>query len=153
MENSEPSGTDALVLEAADQTLDLTGLAPEQSGELRNRLAQTMAAARGRQAELNLSLQGLGAKLDGMTGTVSQGTAAGLDMTVRNVTEDVSGRTEILLGNSARARRGGMFALPSRKLVLAVAAVIALFFAFGAARTLWLASHVPAAVERKARLI
>ena len=39
MENTEPSGTDALVLEAADQALDLTGLAPEQSGELRNRLA------------------------------------------------------------------------------------------------------------------
>ena len=153
MENTELTVTDALMLETSDKALDLTGLPPDEAGGLKARLAQTMVEARGRQAELNLSLQGLNAKLDSMTGTVSQGVAAGLDMTVRNVAEDASGKTEVLLGNTARARRGGMFGLPSRKLLLFAAAAAALFFAFGAARSLWLSSHVPAAVERKARLI
>ena len=149
-------GTNALVLETSDKALDLTGVPTQKTNELKNKLAQSMIASRERKTELSLSLQGLDAKLSGMTDVVSRGVAAGLDSTVRNVTEDASGKTEILIGNSARARHGSRIMLPSkRKVLLALAFLAAAWLGLRAARA-WIVTRLwtdGGASAPKARMI
>ena len=133
--------TNALVLETSDKVLDLTGVSEAQASELKSELARVMIDSRAQQAELNLSLRGLDMRLSSLTDAASKSVSAGIDTTIRNVTEDGPGSTEILLGNTSRAKRGGMFALPAtRKMLLTLAVAAAVWLGLRAARA-WIVTR------------
>ena len=121
-------GKNVLDLTSAETMLSLSGLSSAQQRTLTQDLASRMMAAKQKQSDLSLSLQGMNMKLNTLTDTASKAIDAGIDFTVKNTQNDCSGKTEVLMGNSACARRGTLIPTPSLQLLLMGAGIVVFLY-------------------------
>ncbi len=107
------SGSSSLLVLGQNDSLEISGLAPEQVSALRMQYAQGMIDVQKKATELRVDVDALDHTLRSLTSQTESATRSGVSITATHSQTTSLGRTEIILGNTDQARRGKLSRLQS----------------------------------------
>jgi len=107
---ARPPAERALDLSQSD-TLDLSGLSEAQVASIKRQHADGMVAIQVKAAEMKLDVSALDAALVSFTEQTAKATQAGAHATIQHSQSSLIGKTEVVIGNTERARAGRLHGL------------------------------------------
>ena len=96
----------ALVQQGTGASLDISLLTDEEQRELTMAFQKDLIDVRIRAADLNVSVEALGATLRNLSDNTSYVAQSGNSVTISHTQESSAGKTEIIMGNTDRAQSG-----------------------------------------------
>jgi|GEM_PF-1694603 len=90
----------------SNEILDLTGLSEGQIAELKQKHMEGMIDLKKKAEELKIDVTALDAALTSFTHQTAKATEAGASATISHTQNSAAGRTEVIIGNTAKAQSG-----------------------------------------------